>query len=276
MRRMRDLGGKVALVTGAGSGIGRATARALASRGMRVVICDRDEAGLAEVARELGSQLALAARLDVTDRDEMRALAHRVHALTPALDVLVNNAGVAQAGRMIDTPLADWDAVLGVNLFGVVHGCHFFVPNMVKRAQGGHVVNVASMVALVALPGTIAYTTSKFAVLGLSEALRAELAPHRIGVSVICPGITRTRISKSMHYAPALAEHRGVLDRFGSSFGHDPEGVARAIVRAIRQNRGTVPVSLEARALGLLKRASPRAAGLLGSAIARLAPGSVP
>lgn len=243
---------------------------------MRVVICDRDESGLAEVARELGSQLALAARLDVTNRDEMQALADRVHALTPALDVLVNNAGVAQAGRMIDTPLADWDAVLGVNLFGVVHGCHFFVPNMVKRAQGGHVVNVASMVALVALPGTIAYTTSKFAVLGLSEALRAELSPHHIGVSAICPGITRTRISKSMHYSPALADKRGLLDRFGSSFGHDPEGVARAIVRAIRQNRGTVPVSLEARALGLLKRASPRAAGLLGSAIARLAPGSVP
>lgn len=273
---MRDLGSKIALVTGAGSGIGRATARALANEGMRVIACDRDEASLAEVSRALGSQLHSAECVDVTSREAMRALAERVHARIPALDVLVNNAGIAQAGRMIDTPLADWDHVLGVNLYGVVHGCHFFVPPMVRRARGGHVVNVSSMVGLVALPGTIAYTTSKFAVLGLSEALRAELAPHRIGVSAICPGITRTGISKAMRYSPALEERRGLLDRFGSSFGHDPEGVARAILRAIRADRGTVPVSFESRSLALLKRASPRAAGALSAAIARLAPGSVP
>ncbi len=269
---MMDLRGKLALVTGAGSGIGRATALALGREGMRVVVCDRDEAAVAGVGRELGSALALAETVDVTSRDGMRALADRVHALAPALDVLVNNAGVAQAGRMVDTPLADWDHVLGVNLFGVVFGCHFFVPPMVQRARGGHVVNVASMVALVALPGTIAYTTSKFAVLGLSEALRAELAPHGIGVSAICPGITRTNIARSMRYSEPLARHRGVLDRLGPSFGHDPDSVARAVVGSVRRNRGTVPVSFESQALSLIKRASPGAAAMIGAAIARMAP----
>lgn len=274
MRRMKDLSGKTALVTGAGSGIGRATALALAAEGMRVIACDRDEGGLDEVARALGArargaQLAMRAVVDVTSRDAMRDLAARA----PAVDVLVNNAGVAQMGRMIDTSLADWDHVLGVNLFGVVHGCHFFVPGMVARARGGHVVNVASMVALVALPGTIAYTTSKFAVLGLSEALRAELRPHGIGVSAICPGVTRTNIARAMRISEDLSRHRGILDRFGPSFGHDPESVARAVVRAIRRDEGTVPVSFESRALAAIKRASPRAAGLLGSAIARLSPG---
>jgi short-subunit dehydrogenase len=132
------------------------------------------------------------------------------------------------------------------------------------------------MVALVALPGTIAYTTSKFAVLGSSEALHAELAPHAIGVSTLCPGITRTGIGKSMRYSPSVAESRGLIDRFGSSFGHDPQSVASAVVRAIHENRAVVPVSREARALAMLKRASPRVAGVLGSALARLAPGSVP
>jgi NAD(P)-dependent dehydrogenase (short-subunit alcohol dehydrogenase family) len=276
MLGVRDLDGKLALVTGAGGGIGRATALALAREGMRLVVCDRDASSLADVSRALGSQLAHASAVDVTNRDAMRAFAEHVHTIAPALDLLVNNAGIAQVGRMIDTPLTDWDHVLSVNLFGVVHGCHFFVPQMVARANGGHVVNVASMVALVGLPGTIAYTTSKFAVLGLSEALRAELAPHRIGVSAICPGVTRTAISKSMRYAPALEGSRGLLDRFGSSFGHDPDGVARQIVAAIRNDRGMVPVSFESRALAILKRASPRAAGALGSAIAHLSPGRAP
>ena len=271
---MKQLRGGLALVTGAGSGIGRATTLALANEGMQIVVCDRDAAALDRVASTLGDRCALAATVDVGDRDAMRTLADRVHAMAPSLDVLVNNAGVAHVGRMIDTPLADWDHVLRVNLGGTIHGCHFFVPNMVKR-RAGHVVNVASMVALCALPGTIAYVTSKFAVLGLSEALRAELAPHRVGVTAICPGVIRTNIARTMRVTDAFGAHRGMLDRWGPSFGHDPDGVARAIVRSIRDNRGTVPVTAESHALHWLKRTSPRAADVLASAIARIAPGSV-
>ena len=263
------------LVTGAGSGIGRATAMALAARGARVVICDRDGTTLEHTRARLGSACAMSAVLDVTNREAMRSFAERVHAALGALDVLINNAGVAHAGRMIDTSLDDWDFVMGVNLGGVIHGCHFFVPAMVKRGHGGHVVNVASMVGLFPLPGIIAYVTSKFGVVGLSEALRAELAPHGIGVSVICPGVTRTGISRAMRFSDALAGHRSQLVRFGGSVGHDPESVARAIVEAIGGNRGTVPVSAESRALHWLRRRAPRAAGWLSEAIARVSPGEV-
>ena len=272
---MNELRGKLALVTGAGSGIGRATALALAREGMRLVICDRDEAALAAVARELASQHARSERVDVSDRDAMRALADRVHASFPAVDVLVNNAGIAHAGRLVDTTLEDWDRVMAVNLGGVMHGCRFFVPKMIARGAGGHVVNVSSMAGLFAFPGIAAYTTSKFAVVGLSESLRAELAPHRIGVSTICPGVTRTNLSRTMTLSDALAAQRSVLDRFGSGFGHDASSVAAAIVRAIRANRGTVPVSVETRTLDWIRRRSPRAAGWLGSAIAHLSPGKV-
>lgn len=275
MRAMNELRGKLALVTGAGSGIGRATALALAREGMRVVLCDRDEAAMAAVAGELGSQHARSERVDVSDREAMRALAERVHGSLGALGVLVNNAGVAHAGRLVDTTLDEWDRVLGVNLGGVMHGCRFFVPAMIARGAGGHVVNVSSMSGLFALPGIAAYTTSKFAVVGLSEALRAELAPHGIGVSAICPGVTRTNLSRTMTLSDALAAQRGVLDRFGSGFGHDPSTVATAIVRAIRRNEGTVPVSVETRTLDWIRRRSPRAAGWIGGAIARLSPGTV-
>jgi NAD(P)-dependent dehydrogenase (short-subunit alcohol dehydrogenase family) len=273
---MFELHGKLALVTGAGSGIGRATALALAREGMRVVVVDRDERAAEDVGRALGAQSALVVTVDVSDREAMRALAARVHGIAPALDVLVNNAGIAQAGRMIDTSLEDWDAVMDVNLGGVLHGCHFFVPNMVKRGAGGHVVNMSSMVGLVALPGVIAYTTSKFAVRGLSEGLRAELAPHGIGVSAICPGVTRTNISGAMRFSDALSGNKATLQRFGGSFGHSPDSVARAVVRAIRGNRGTVPVALETRALAMLGRISPTVSGMLGAAIAHLSPGSAP
>jgi NAD(P)-dependent dehydrogenase (short-subunit alcohol dehydrogenase family) len=276
MHLMRELKGRLALVTGAGSGIGRATAHALATEGMRVIVVDRDASAADDAARSLGSQCALALVADVSDRDAMRSLAERVHATAPALDVLVNNAGVAQAGRMIDTPLADWDHVLGVNLWGVVHGCHFFVPKMVARGAGGHVVNVSSMVGLIALPGIIAYTTSKFAVRGLTEALRAELAPHRIGVSGIFPGITRTGIVRNMRFSDGVAMQRSPIERYGARIGHAPESVAREVVRAIRRDHGRVPVSFETRTLAALDRISPRATGLLASAIAHVAPGRAP
>jgi NAD(P)-dependent dehydrogenase (short-subunit alcohol dehydrogenase family) len=269
---MQRLRGGLALVTGAGSGIGRATALALARAGMRVVVCDRDAAALDEITRALGDACAMREVVDVGDREAMRAFADRVHAIAPSVDVLVNNAGVAHVGRMIDTPLADWDHVLRVNLGGTIHGCHFFVPNMVA-AKKGHVVNVASMVALVALPGVIAYATSKFAVLGMSEAMRAELAPHGVGVSAICPGVIRTNITRAMRLSGSLAAHRGVFDRWGPSFGHDPDTVARAIVRSIGRG-GTVPVTIESHALHWLKRTSPRAASLLTATMARMAPGT--
>ncbi|HEX3344469.1 MAG TPA: SDR family NAD(P)-dependent oxidoreductase [Polyangiaceae bacterium] len=265
----KTLDGKVALVTGAGSGIGRATARALAAAGARVAVIDVDEGRVAEMKRELGEKCVLAKRVDVSKKDEMRAFADEVHAAHGALDVLVNNAGVGHSGGVLDSTLEDWEWVVGVNLWGVVHGCHFFVPRMVEEKKGGHVVNVASGFGLVAGAGVAPYCTTKFAVVGLSESLRAELAPHRIGVSAICPGVIDTDIVARGRFAD-----EGLRDLAVKTFrkrGHPPERVARAVLRAIRRDVAVVPVGPEAWAAWLGKRFAPGLTAMAGRRVERMA-----
>jgi NAD(P)-dependent dehydrogenase (short-subunit alcohol dehydrogenase family) len=252
---MDKIEGRIALVTGAGSGIGRATAVALASAGARVIAVDVDESRVEAIAAELASRCLLARRVDVSRREQMRDLAREVHERFGALGILVNNAGVAHSGGMLDTPLEDWDWTLAVNLGGVLHGCHFFVPKMVERGEGGHVVNVASMFGLMAPPRVGPYCTAKFAVVGLSESLRAELAPHRIGVSAICPGmiatdiITRARFNDETMRGPSAEQF--------ARRGRAPEVVARAILQAIRRGTAVVPVGGEAWLAYYGKRAAP-------------------
>jgi NAD(P)-dependent dehydrogenase (short-subunit alcohol dehydrogenase family) len=261
---MRDLKGKTALVTGAASGIGRATAKALAAAGARVVICDVNEAGLGTLAAELGSACLLARRVDVGDRAAMKAFAAEVHALVPALDVLVNNAGVGLQGGLLGTSLEDWDWVMRINVGGVIHGCHFFVPKMVEAGVRGHVVNVSSVLGVFGAPDVIGYATSKFAVFGLSESLRAELASKKIGVSTICPGAIDTGIIASTRFAGVEAKNaersagvRGKVEKLFKWRNYSPDRVAAAIVDAIRRDRPVVPVAPEAWALYLLNRYLP-------------------
>ncbi len=242
-------------MTGAGSGIGRATAVALADAGASVVAVDLDESRVGAIATELGARCALARRVDVSNRDQMRDLADEVHNRFGALSVLVNNAGVAHSGGMLETPLEDWDWTIAVNLWGVVHGCHFFVRRMVERGEGGHVVNIASMFGLSAAPGVSPYCTTKFAVVGLSESLRAELAPHRIGVSAICPGMIATDIIRRGRFSDE-ALRAPVAEEFARR-GREPHTVARAILRAIRRDIAVVPVGAEAWIAYLGKRAAP-------------------
>jgi NAD(P)-dependent dehydrogenase (short-subunit alcohol dehydrogenase family) len=260
---------KLALVTGAGSGIGRATALALAEAGARVVVVDVDDARVDEMAHTLGDKCPLAKRVDVSKKEEMRALAADVHAACGPLDVLVNNAGVGHAGGILDTKLEDWEWVLGVNLWGVIHGCHFFVPKMVERAtsgdrvrspssvrtRGGHVVNIASAFGLVAPGGVAPYCTTKFAVVGLSESLRSELAPHGIGVTAVCPGMINTDIINRGRFTDAKLQSRNA-ETFATR-GRHPEEVARAILRAIRRDTPVVPVGIEAWSAWIGKRVSP-------------------
>jgi NAD(P)-dependent dehydrogenase (short-subunit alcohol dehydrogenase family) len=253
---MKDkLEGKLALVTGAGSGIGKATALALADRGARVIATDIDEARVAEMKAALGTRCALAARTDVSKRDEVRQLADRVHAELGPLDVLVNNAGVGHSGGILDTKIEDWDWVIGVNLWGVIHGCHFFVPKMVEARRGGHVANVASAFGLFAGPGVAPYCTTKFAVVGLSESLRAELRPHGIGVSAICPGLINTDIISRGRFADEKMR-AGVADTFQKR-GRAPEQVAAAILNAITKDVAVVPVGAEAWFAWMGKRFAP-------------------
>ena len=270
-----DLTGRTVLVTGAGSGIGRATALLAAHRGAELVICDVDEGGLAQVeneARAMGRSV-VARRVDVADRDQMRDFADAIHAERPAVDLLVNNAGVALAAGLLDTELEDWDWIVAINVMGVVHGCHFFVPKMVQRGAGGHVANLSSMAGYHASPALAAYTATKFAVLGLSEALREELRPHGIGVTAVCPGIVNTPITTNVRARGAAANpevrQRAVRLYQGRNYG--PERVARKILEAVERNRSVAPVAPEAWVAYAIKRVSPRLAGWTARRIAEAA-----
>jgi NAD(P)-dependent dehydrogenase (short-subunit alcohol dehydrogenase family) len=262
-----NLSGATALVTGAASGIGRATALELARRGADLCVCDVDEKGLAETEetiRSLGRD-ALARRVDVARRDEMRAFAELVHGQVEAVDLLVNNAGVGLGATFLDSELEDWDWIVGINLMGVVHGCRAFVPAMVRRGRGGHVVNVSSAAGYFATSPLAAYSATKYAVLGLSEALHQELRPHGIGVTAVCPGIIDTPITRRSRFRGALADP-ALRERMEEGYRrrhYTPERVARNILRAVERGRVIAPISPEAWAFWYLKRLSPRLAGWL-------------
>ena len=256
-----DLPGALALVTGAGSGIGRSTAVLLARRGASVLAVDIDEVAAERTAaecREAGSAIAGARRVDVADRAAMEALADEVHGTHGPLDVLVNNAGVGLTGRFTDTSLDDWAWIRSINLDGVVHGCALFGPPMLRRGHG-HVVNVSSALGYVATVTEPHYVTTKAGVLALSQCLRADWRRDGVGVSAVCPGVVdtpiiteRTRFRGDQASARKRRRTERVFQR-----GHRPEQVAAAIVDAIERDRAVVPVGWEARTGWFLHRFGP-------------------
>ncbi|MGA4840878.1 SDR family oxidoreductase [Streptomyces sp. G45] len=267
--------GQLVLVTGAGSGIGRATAFAFAEAGARVVAVDRDAeaaARTAEMSRLIGAPAAWPETADVSDEQAMEKLAEKVATEYGVVDVLVNNAGIGLSGAFLDTSTDDWKKVLDVNLWGVIHGCRLFGRQMAERGQGGHIVNTASAAAYQPSRALPAYSTSKAAVLMLSECLRAELAGQGIGVSAICPGFVNTNITATARFAGVSAdEEKRRQKRSARLYGlrnYPPEKVADAVLSAVVRNQAVVPVTPEARGARLLSRFAPKAL----RAIARVEP----
>lgn len=244
--------GSLAVVTGAGSGIGRATAELLAARGARVVVVDVDGAAGKDVAGRIGGT---AAEVDVTDPVAVAALADEVVRTDGPPDILVNNAGVGLTGRFLDTDPADWEWILDVNLWGVIHGCRAFGPGMLARGSG-HVVNVSSGLAYTPRATEPAYVTTKAAVLALSRCLRADWGANGVGVSAVCPGVIRTAIAAHTRYRGDRAGDAGAVARL-FAHGHPPEVVARAVLSAVEKDRPMAPAGVEAHVGWLLHRLLP-------------------
>jgi NAD(P)-dependent dehydrogenase (short-subunit alcohol dehydrogenase family) len=239
MDEFRD---RVAVITGGGGGIGAAMARAFAARKARIVLADLDEAAAKRVADELagaGAQV-LVVQTDVTDLKSVQAMADAAERRFGGVHIVCNNAGVGVFGEIAQATHADWQYAINVNIWGVVHGIETFVPRLLAAGNGGHVVNTASMAGCVGMRWLGIYSASKFAVVGLSEALNRELKEHGIGVSVLCPMIVDTQINEnSERNRPAALRNReaAFVPPAAAMAGGTiaPDEVARRVVRGIER-----------------------------------------
>ena len=263
------------MITGAGSGIGHELALLCARRGAHLALCDindRAVANTAEMARETGAEV-MASRVDVSDAEAMTRFAEATVARFGRVDLVVNNAGVGLVGGFLDTSRKDWEWLIGVNVMGVVHGCDAFLPAMIESGRGGHVVNLSSAAGLLANPQLSAYSATKFAVFGLSEALRMELKPHGIGVTAVCPGIINTGITQTspIRGSGDTGERRERLASTYAKRGYTAKRVADNILRAVDRNRAVAPIAAEAHIMYVLSRTVPPLARWLAIRAAELA-----
>ncbi|WP_245788927.1 SDR family oxidoreductase [Amycolatopsis marina] len=255
--------GRLVVVTGGGSGIGRATALAFAAQGADIVVTDLNGDSAAEtatMAREHGVAAAHY-KVDAADGKAVREFAVRVRAQHGIPDVVVNNAGIGVSGPFLDTSEEDWQRVIDVNLWGVIHGCRAFAEQLVERGEGGHIVNIASAAAYMPSKILSAYATTKSAVLMLSECLRAELAAENIGVTAVCPGIVHTNITSTTRFAGVDDAEQVRRQRSATSMyakrGFGPEKVARDILRAVERDVALQPSTPEAKAALVMSRLTP-------------------
>jgi len=272
---VRNLSGRVAAVTGAGSGIGRALAAALVREGMQVAISDMNEIALAETARLAAAARSGAhvtsARVDVADRAAVHAWADRVAAEHGAVHLVVNNAGVALGATIEQMTYDDLEWLFAISFWGVVHGTKAFLPHLLA-ADEGHVVNVSSVFGLIAVPGQGAYNAAKFAVRGYTECLRQELELEGRRVSATCvhPGGVKTNIARSARNRQlALVSSEELARRFDEIARTTPDAAALAIVRGVQRNARRVLIGADARAIDLLQRLTGASYQALTVAVAR-------
>ncbi|MFG1792188.1 SDR family oxidoreductase [Nocardia sp. NPDC049149] len=262
-RDARSFEDQLVVITGGGSGIGRETALALARGGAEIVLSDINLVAAKETVALIAAEsgVAHAYQLDVSDADAMNEHAATVLAAHGVPDILINNAGIGQAGGFFETTAVEFDRVMRINLGGVVNGCRAFGPAMAERGLGGHIVNLSSMAAYSPQQGFSAYSTSKSAVFMFSDCLRAELAGRGISVHTICPGIVHTNIVATTRFSGvSVEEEKRKQERYDNLYrkrSYGPEKVAKQIVRAVEKDRSVVPVTPEARLQYLANRVAP-------------------
>lgn len=268
---LAELGGKVAVITGAASGIGRAIAVQLREAGSHLALVDIDSAGLGRLQEELapaaaGPRVSLHVA-DVADKSRMRAMVREVIADHGSVHLLVNSAGVGYEAAFPQTSLDDWEHVVSVNLWGTIYGCHFFLPHMAKAEQG-HIVNISSLFGIIGMAGQTAYCTTKYAVRGFSESLWEELRDTTLGLTVVHPGSVATNIMKTARGDdPALL--RRIADWFEAN-AIPPEKAARQIITAVRKGKPRLIITPEARFADWVKRFGPvRGNQLIGDLVIR-------
>jgi NAD(P)-dependent dehydrogenase (short-subunit alcohol dehydrogenase family) len=276
-----ELAGKRVLITGAASGIGRATALAAAREGAELYLADVDADGLATTAAGVlasGGVVGCRTVVDVSDLAQVRRLGEEIHAGGGAVDVVMNIAGVSVWGTVDRLQHRHWRRMVEVNLMGPIHVVETFVPPMIRARRGGHLVNVASAAGLLGLPWHAAYSASKFGVRGLSEVLRFDLREHRIGVSLVCPGGVRTPLIETVDIVgvdrtdPAFHRMQALFRRHAAT----PEAAAEAIINGVRKNRYLVYTSADIRLVHLAQRVLPPLymgiMWVLGRMLARMPP----
>lgn len=255
---MKNLNGKVAVITGAGSGIGRALAQNLAAKGCSLALSDVNEAGLSETRQLLPPAATCATwKVDVSDRSAMRRHAEDVIDKFGVVDIVINNAGVALAGNFEDNTYEEIEWQLGINLWGVIHGCKEFLPHLRERPEAA-LVNLSSIFGIVGMPEFSAYCMSKFAVRALNEALWQELADTSITVTSVHPGGIKTNIAKRAKVSEKMREERPEFqEEFEKAFITTPEKAAEAIVTAIRGKKKKVMVGIDAKIMEKIQRLAP-------------------
>ena len=256
---MERLKGKRAVITGAGSGLGRALSLELAKQGWRILVTDIQEERAQETLKlvEEAGGYGEAFCCDVADKNQVAAMADKVFCEWGGVDLLVNNAGVSVAGFVGSSPLENWQWIVDIDLWGVIYGCHFFIPQM-KKTGAGHIVNIASNAGISSLPEMAPYNVTKAGVISLSETLRSELAPSNIGVTVVCPTFFTSNLLENFRY-DTEEQYKIAKKLLTWWFSMDPHDVARRILKAVRKNKLYVLPQIDAKFVWYAKRLFPSA-----------------